>query len=1190
MKIRIFHFPQVLFLFVIVAAALAYTVFIRTPNEVDAGDTKEKKEVPMKASETSLPADETKEAVHAPGYWRYALPEGGEIVVDTQKTGAVLRWQSHGRVWVENAPTPFAITLVDGTRAEFVVDGVEDNIAGSVTVRGHVGSFPARVTYTLNPEGTALRVALKLDASAGIEEWTCAFPLALERHKKVFFQGDHYLPWESRFTYAFHLSTSATLLASPDFNEWRWFVAEQLSPDAFRIWKSESDTTSPLVMQEGKRMPPYAQVFDERGGVTIEYPQMAEGGRRALRVDAKNHGTALVTIQAPQPERASGTPSLHEEQVIHLYASPSEESLKEKREAINAAFTPSAPVETELMEPLWLRETPLANGIQYVTGGLPFAQGALRDASVVSAQVAGVPVPVQARPLGFWPDGSLKWVLLTFPLTNAKASEDAPAPRVTLRTGGALPVVTGVTASPAPAQQVEARALPDGQVEVRNGPMVLRFNRGKEWLDGSLNETPLFTAPPKAYVRFRRNVETHEPFALRLQGGVEREEILDVESAQLEEQGPLRAVVRLEGKVADGEATRIILRVTLHAGRPEILFTHTAEFRFKDPRTTFLTGMGLEFPVAGLSAAERGIVQESHDFQWTYGNIQPNPGGWLSASLENGTRFSGGIRHAAQMAPKAMTQRGNVISYELWPEDVSPMDVRRYSNRGHLAQGEAVEDSAEWVAEQYYPHAPFAGISRTHELALGFWPASQAPELNSLAADFESPPLLYPGWESVLEAGVLLPASSSDGWPKVWENRDHLARFWLYHQKLHHWYGFWNFGDFRHRFRDGYGWVTTPEKLAAALADPQRQLPADAPRIQDYKPANDWADDNGRWGWSNSEGLSNLFLQQEYLRTGNRALYFAAEAMARYCRDVVIRHEAPLLGRGTRHGVQPWSDGNHEERQTTTTEFRTHYFLSGDARTREVIDGLYERYYSRSPVSNEAAHSGRWGGLLFHQEMTGSPEEADQLRRYAAAFIAPDGAGLYLAPHLQFPGPQTTGPAQSLNAERMFFACYGALHNMLEYQRTFQDEALKEGLLAMARDVIGRPPDSFEAIFLLPFVAFAAQNAPDPRPFKRYLLTALRSDRAWPALYQSVTANPRHWSGPTAFLHNNMPGVFFWANWIPYITGSFTHDTIWSKDIEARASALEERGGPEQKPTEPWLQKDYDALINANGTYTPPTP
>jgi len=47
-------------------------------------------------------------------------------------------------------------------------------------------------------------------------------------------------------------------------------------------------------------------------------------------------------------------------------------------------------------------------------------------------------------------------------------------------------------------------------------------------------------------------------------------------------------------------------------------------------------------------------------------------------------------------------------------------------------------------------------------------------------------------------------------------------------------------------------------------------------------------------------------------------LFFFMEANARHVRDVDARHAGRWFGNGTRHGVQHWSDGNHEERQTVS--------------------------------------------------------------------------------------------------------------------------------------------------------------------------------------------------------------------------------------------------------------------------------
>ena len=50
-----------------------------------------------------------------------------------------------------------------------------------------------------------------------------------------------------------------------------------------------------------------------------------------------------------------------------------------------------------------------------VTSGIPVPQGRLQPGdSVILQTVEGVAVPLQTEVLGFWPDGSIKWLLLDF--------------------------------------------------------------------------------------------------------------------------------------------------------------------------------------------------------------------------------------------------------------------------------------------------------------------------------------------------------------------------------------------------------------------------------------------------------------------------------------------------------------------------------------------------------------------------------------------------------------------------------------------------------------------------------------------------------------------------------------------------------------------------------------------------------
>ena len=548
----------------------------------------------------------------------------------------------------------------------------------------------------------------------------------------------------------------------------------------------------------------------------------------------------------------------------------------------------------------------------------------------------------------------------------------------------------------------------------------------------------------------------------------------------------------------------------------------------------------------------------------TWKQASEGDGAWITAPSDDSI-FFGAVRNFSFSAPKAIAvaPSGGSVRFEIWPENVHPMDVRRYSNYPHLGQGEGVVQKSDWVDKEYYPNDPFVGISRTHEILIGFLPKDGSVLANALTADFESPPLLYAGWERYASSGVILPSSSRADWPLAWQAWTKFASFWLHHRDLYSWYGFWDFGDFRHQFQSGAGWVLPPSFAEQAIREGKTPAEVRKELVYDAAPTTDWAYDNGRWGWSNSEGLPNLFLQNEYLRNGNRTIYFASEAMARFARDVVVRHDGKWFGLGTRHGVQHWSDGNHEERQTSSTEYRLNYFLSGDGRTKDVVDKLYDQYYSKTPVEYEAGHSGRWGGLYFHWEMSGSPDEEVILRRYAASFLRPEG--LYLRPSVKFPGAITQAVPKTPESP-MFFQYYGALHYLIEYQMVTGDKTLKDALIAEAARALKLPGinekyanEVLSDDLYLTLMAFAAVNAEDPAPYRGFLSGALRGS-GWKMLYQTVSNNPQHWSGDSAFLRGYIPGCFFWANWAPYLTTSLGADDIASPGVLAEVSGYDREG------------------------------
>lgn len=1153
--------------------------------------------------------------------WRYSSG-GVDLEIDAGSTGQITRWTVDGRQVVNTSQpsSPLRITDGDGARWSFSAASFSEasddggpavKIAGMLapdidTARG----VPMTLTYRLSDRGRKITLALESPepprAIVGSYSWR--LPLGLQPRKRVWYLSDYGFEWDTRYFYQLTVAPVAGfdgtpwgLLAIPDRNIWRHFALDQLAPDAYRLWKAAEDGNAPLTMHQGRSPAPVMQVYDEKAGLDVEYPALRTQAPKSLRVDASDGG--LVEIQlwpgfcAPTDARRTGA---FVRQELVLTARDSEKAALQAqadcRTRYASEFSRRPDPAKVLDEPEWIVKAPSGSPVQTVTGGYPFAQGELRDTARIRVFAAGSPVDAQTRPLGYWPDGSVKWAELSFPVDTRLAVAECPAPRVTLRSGLGVPITVKVAAnkvSPTTRTAVRIQKLNDGGVAVTTGDLQVELGAGSNWLrSANLRGQPIVTSGT-AYTDYLRDPAKVAPFGRSATGGRIEHGALAVDSILVEESGPQRAVVRLEGFTTNKEPTRIVMRLEFLAGRNEIRISHTAVFRYKDARTTFLSGMGLNFSLAGDIAGTKAVrlTQESSFLRTLQvdGVAQTDPpSGWLRAGGP-GPGMTAALRDFRDKAPMsvAIDPASRALRLEFWPSGIHPMDTRRYSDFLHLAQLESAATTAPdtWVHKNYYPEGSFYGIACTHEALLAFDDGRKPADGEQLAADFQSPPLLYSGWERYTATGVVTDHASPSTWPRMWDAWTRLTRFFLYHRDLHDWRGLWTFGDFQHRFRGGYGWIVPPEVLAAMPKGSVKDK-----RHMDNRPANDWCYDIGAYGWTNTEGLPNLFLQNEYLRHGNRAVYFAAEALARHSRDVIVRQEGPLLGKGTRHGVQPWSGGNHEERQTAATEWRLHYFLSGDGRTRDVIENLHGKIYDKREVSYVASHGGRLPGLLFHWELTGDKAEGERLGRYVSAFVS--DKGIYAAPAVTFPQATTFREPSMLNSGSQFLHTFGAMHALIEYQGLTGDAALKRALILMADQVVKSPVIDTRALgegdYSWPPVAFAALHADDPRPYRAFLKRYLES-YGWRAAYQPVTENPAHWSGPTGLMTMPVPLGFFWANWAPYVGAAMPEGEVWAPEIAKAYEDYEQNGDPRTAARPGW-QSQFDgipALKDYLGTQQP---
>ena len=1092
------------------------------------------------------------------------------------------------------------------------------------------------LTIVTSPGSAFLRVAVQFTPRGNfdnrfIRDIALRLPLALNKRKRVVQAGDRGVQWNTRHWYQYHISPTGKLMLEPDHNIWRHFVIDQNTDGDYHIWRAESTATSPLSMQRGIKAPGWMAAYDEQAGILFAYQGFAERAPKSLRVMADGSGEAIVylwhsglpalDVRSPQAQAIFGDEHLTDwlAFVGEFISGQPDAELARRWGMTNLASHPPARNEIPLTH-LNLFDAPAADfDAPFISGGVPLPESALKEPDNVRLKHNGVDVPLQTRPLAYWQDASIKWLLLTFPadggdvepaagwfakgatnegdalnfdLTRRDGSKDS---KYRLDYGGSAKMDM---------PRVALNATQSGdRVSIDTGPLQIELAAAEGWLRKVKlhGKDVLAAGGGRSFVDFLRTDAIYPCSSTHGQGVLDDGSFVP-ESIELEEAGPLRATVRLQGMTNSQEPTRVIVRLETYAGRSVLRVFHTAEFLHSDERIAFVRRMGVELPLAFSQGAQvtvggqdgpvplaegvrAGLKQHSHlGYQaWhqiagekflRVDEIQPRSRGWLDVnSPQGGVAIV--LRDMWQQFPNELMadiDAGRLLVY-FWPESGLLMDVRRYSNYPHLSQGESASADTQWIENRYYANNPFVGISKTHETLLYFHePDVSVEKIDAVAADFQRPPLIYAGAGGYINTGVLLPQPlpGAEGFSRAEANVEHFARFWLHHQKLWGWYGIWDYGDIQHNYKHGYGSIVPPDKLAELLKEsPENDAEIDVSqyRTQDYAPNHEWAFDNGRWGWTNTEGLPGLYMQNQYMRTGDRDLYFFVEAMARHVRDVDMRHAGVWYGRGTRHGVQHWSDGNHEERQTTHSEFRYHHYLSGDMRSRDFAQRLYQDIYSQRDIHIHAAHSGRLQGLLTWWEMTGSDEVAAILEKYIPGFIVDEG--ICESPRITFPEVQCVSQDRDVNNGNMFFWTFGAAHGLLEYYYLTGHEDLKDALIRVADHALKlRRLGNFRKA-----VAFAAQHADKPQSYQEHLEEWARQEHCF---RQIVPHNPNFYAGPRGMLRSSVVGSLFIMNDVLYLMTALDVEPELTASQWESIKQIDKAGGPFYATPKLSWQSEYD--------------
>lgn len=218
--------------------------------------------------------------------------------------------------------------------------------------------------------------------------------------------------------------------------------------------------------------------------------------------------------------------------------------------------------------------------LEVVSGGIPFEEGKYKDVTGFSLREGSKEVPVQVSPMVKYPDGSLHWALVSFPV-EMKAKETK---KFTLKD------------SPGRAQAKNPVVVKeDGDVvEVSNGIVAFAVNKanfnGFEWV--KLKGKEIFKAPKAGGVMASGKGGPCKPIHFSLYY-----------------QGPVRTTVYVKGTYGDLKNPTYSMAITLNAGESAIHIAHSIRNGTLNCKTTTVSSPTINFGLAGdLQAGQGGAA------------------------------------------------------------------------------------------------------------------------------------------------------------------------------------------------------------------------------------------------------------------------------------------------------------------------------------------------------------------------------------------------------------------------------------------------------------------------------------------------------------------------------------------------------------------------------------------------------
>ncbi|WP_336208902.1 exo-rhamnogalacturonan lyase family protein [Nonomuraea sp. LPB2021202275-12-8] len=612
-------------------------------------------------------------------------------------------------------------------------------------------------------------------------------------------------------------------------------------------------------------------------------------------------------------------------------------------------------------------------GEQGVTWGVPWPRGAVeRAAPYALTGPDGREVPVQSWVTATWPDGSVKWSAHAIGPPAAGSGDPA----------GHAPYRLEPGREPATPQAPVTVAREGGLLRVGTGAVTWTIEESGDTLARSVHHGG------REVVRDVRLVSLHQDGPTPDEGGtVSREQVTgQIARVTVEQDGPVRAVVRLEGR--HGDRLPFSVRLYFYAGAEDVRVVHSFVWD-GDPGRDFLAGLGLRADVvmrdephdrhvrlAGrdgfLTEAVRGLTGLRRDpgERVRRAQVEGRPCGpvadpevagrlhlipaWNDYTLDQGSADGFTLRkrtaagHAWVTIPSGTRSAGygyvggvsGGLGFGLrdfWRLHPARLDVRNAATE--------LATATIWL---WSPSAPAMDLRFYHD---GLGQDTFAEQLEGLEITYED---YEPGFadphgiarthELVLRVHDATPPAAALAAHAAAMNEPALLAASPERVRAAGVFGDWALPD-----RSTPARAEIEDRLDFLLEFYLREREqrrwygfwdyGDVMHTYDSD-RHTWRYDVGGYAWDNSELSPDLWLWYQYLRTGRADVFRFAEAMTRHTGEVDVYHLGRWKGLGSRHNVQHWGCSCKQLRISNAAYRRVFYYLTADERTGDLLDEL----------------------------------------------------------------------------------------------------------------------------------------------------------------------------------------------------------------------------------------------------------